>query len=362
MTVLFIAQYGPQAASSRTRLFDYLPSLRSAGVTADVLIVVPDTWVHRLNAGGRANRLLYYAFAWLRTWVVGLSCLARAQKYDVLFIQKVLFPAPVAYLLRRCRSKVLFDFDDAIFTLERVGSGWLNRLRAWRRRGGLPAMLRSAQCAVVENAYTADYAKQFCPQVLRITGPIDTERYAPMDHASDGNIVLGWIGSPTTTPYLEMIREPLEVLARKYPGLRLHLIGASPFDIGALPVETRPWDLTTEIGHLSRFDIGLMPVPDDAFTRGKGGYKLLQYMAMGLPVVASPVGINREIVDNGKNGFWAETPGEWEKSLSRLIEDADLRREMGAVGRMKMEREFSLQQGSKRLFEVIQSMVRSSKG
>lgn len=357
MHVLFVAQYGSLAASSRTRVFDYLPLLRKMGVTTDVMVVISDVWVSRLHRGGLLGRMLYYWMAWFRTWYVGAVCLWRAKRYDALFIQKVLFPSPIPLFLKRYRHKVLFDFDDAIFTLEKVGTGWLHQMRHRRRQRGLPAMLEAAHCAVVENAYTADYAQQFCPQVVRITGPIDTVRYAPGERLTKDEVLLGWIGSPTTTPYLDLIRAPLAELGRRYPHLKLCLIGAAHFECDGLPVTHKPWDLNTEVDLLRAFDIGLMPLPDDDFTRGKGGYKLLQYMAMGLPVVASPVEINAELVDDGGNGFLAHTPDDWVRYLSRLIDDVDLRQKMGQLGRQKMEKDFSLQQSSQRLFDILKSFV-----
>jgi len=362
MHVLFVAQYGPLAASSRTRVFDYLPLLRQSGVIADVVVVAPDKWVRRLNSGGLLNRLLYYWVAWLRTWCVGIWCVWSAKRYDALFIQKVIFPSPISKLLRRYRHKILFDFDDAIFTLEKVGVGWLSQIRHRRRERGLPTMLQTAQCAVVENAYTAQYALQFCSQVVRITGPIDTVRYAPGELVVKDDVVLGWIGSPTTTRYLDLIREPLAALGRRYPQVKLHLVGASGFQLDGMPVESFAWTLDTEVAHLRQFDIGLMPLPDDDFTRGKGGYKLLQYMAMGLPVVASPVEINREIVDDGENGFCADSLEDWVQNLSLLIEDAELRKRLGRAGRKKMEREFSLQNSSQQLLHILQSFVQVKKG
>lgn len=357
MHVLFVAQYGSLAASSRTRVFDYLPLLHKAGIKTDVLVVAPDAWVLRLNTGSLLNRILYYWVSWLRTWYIGLYCIWHAKRYDALFIQKVLFPAPISTLLRTYRRKVLFDFDDAIFTLETVGAGWLNKMRCRRRQRGLPAMLQAAQCAVVENAYTAEYAQQFCPQVVRITGPIDTVRYGPSEPVLKDDVVLGWIGSPTTTRYLELIRKPLTELGQRYPNLKLCLIGASHFEFDGLPVVNLGWDLDTEVDCLRQFDIGLMPLPDDDFTRGKGGYKLLQYMSMGLPVVASPVEINCELVDDGENGFLATTSDEWVLRLSCLIDDAVLRKKMGRVGRKKMEQEFSLRQSSQRLIDILQTFV-----
>jgi glycosyltransferase involved in cell wall biosynthesis len=352
MTVLFVAQYGPLAASSRTRVFDYLPLLREAGVICDVRVVVPDGLV-RMNAGGMLKRLMYYALSWFRTVWVGWLCLFYVLRYDVVFIQKVLFSFPIPQLLRRFRRKILFDFDDAIFTLEAPEKNWLTRLRTRRRAQGLPTMLRSARQTIVENAYTADFAAQFCPHISRITGPIDTDRYAPGEKPDENKIVLGWIGSPSTTPYLELIREPLVALAHQYPDLELCLIGAGDFEVPDLPVRRYTWAHETEVAHLQTFDIGLMPLPDDPFTRGKGGYKLLQYMSIGLPVVASPVEINREIVTHGENGFLADTETEWIEFMGQLISDKSLRCQMGAAGREKMIAEYSLKKSSVQLLALL---------
>ena len=356
MKVLFIAQYGPLAASSRTRVFDYLPLLRDAGVVCDVKEVVPDRLV-RLNGEGILKRLLYYLFSWLRTVWVGWATVFSISQYDAVFIQKVLFSFPVAHLLRRFRNRIIFDFDDAIFTLENPDKNWLTRLRTRRRSRGLPAMLQSAHYAIVENAYTADFAADFCPNVLRITGPIDTERYVPGRKSEENRIVLGWIGSPSTTQYLDLIREPLVLLARRYADLELCLIGAGTFDAPELCVSRHSWMLETEVGHLQTFDIGLMPLPDDPFTRGKGGYKLLQYMSMGLPVVASPVEINREIVTHGETGFHADTETEWLEFLDRLITDKTLRYQMGVAGRDKVIADYSLEKSSIQLLALLKGIV-----
>ena len=359
MRALFVTQYGPLAASSRTRVFGYLPLLGAAGMRCDVLVAIPDA-LRVLQTGGPVRRGLYYALSWLRVCWVGWRCVAMVWQYDAIFVQKVLFAFPIPRILRWFRHKVVFDFDDAIFTLENPRTNWLARARSHRRTRGLPAMLQASGHAIVENAYTADYARRFCPAVSRITGPIDTDRYAPGPVKMRDEVVLGWIGSQSTTPYLELIREPLEELGRRHRHLKLSLIGAGPFELTNLSITHQTWALETEVAHLRAFDIGLMPLPDDAWTRGKGGYKLLQYMAMGLPVIASPVEINREIVAHDINGFLAETPEEWVAYLERLIGNAHLRQQMGAAGRRHVVARYSLKKSSRYLLEILQATKRRS--
>ena len=360
MRVFFVALTGPRFAASRTRVFDYLPFLEANGVQADVSVVLPDrtsTWTYSRRGVGR---LIHYGWVWWRSLLAGLHTLWRAPRYDVVFVQRVFFSAPVAWMLRLFSRKVIFDFDDAIFTTEAPGEDWMSRLRTWHHARALAKMLRAASGAIVENTYTAGYAERYCPRVSIITGPIDTERYSPGKAVEERNgVVLGWIGSYTSAPYLELIRGPLTELGVRHRHLRLCLIGEGGFDTDAVPMEWRPWSLETEIQDLRGFDIGLMPLTDDPWTRGKGGYKLLQYLSMGIPAVSSPVGINREIVEDGVNGFCAGTHDEWVSCLDRLIQDRALRHRLGKAGRAKMERCYSLNRSSRRLLQILNSAARS---
>lgn len=357
MRVLFVAHYGPSAPSSRTRVFQFLPFLETRGVAYDLEVVVSDALLARGRSSARWVRVTYYLRCLWQAIRVGLRCLLLARNYHVLFIQKVVFPFPLPWLLRRHRKKVVFDFDDAIFTTDTPPKGWLDRVRRVQNAHGVAQMLRSAGHAIVENRYTGEFAGRYCRCVSTITGPVDIERYRPGRRETRSGVVLGWIGSRSTERYLELIRDPLAELGHRYAHVRLSLVGAESFDVASLRAVRHDWSLETEGEHLRRFDIGLMPLPDDPWTRGKGGYKLLQYLALGIPVVASPVGINREIVAPGENGFLASTASEWVDHLERLIRDAPLRRRMGNAGRMKIASEFSLETGRVRFLSILESVA-----
>ncbi|MFH1567346.1 MAG: glycosyltransferase family 4 protein [Gemmatimonadota bacterium] len=356
MRVLFVTQYGPLAASSRTRVFQYLPYLRASGVDVRVLTVLPDRGLagsQVLVTRNPLRKAAYYGWAARRTLACGLRTWWGARRADVLFVQKVIFPAPVRWLLRWQGRPLLYDFDDAIFTTEVRQAHWLAAWKERRNARGLPAMLRLAAAAVVENDYTGRFAARYC-RVCTITGPIDT---APFDaapvRAPGPEVVLGWIGSGTTVAYLDLVRGPLERLAARHSGVRLRIVGAQWAAPPGLAVECKAWQLEEEAADLGGFDIGLMPIADDPWTRGKGGYKLLQYMAAGLPVVASPVGINQQIVTDGVTGFWARDDGEWEARLGQLIADPDLRRAMGRRGREAAQRTYSLEAQQGRLLDLL---------
>jgi glycosyltransferase involved in cell wall biosynthesis len=352
-----LTQYGVLAASSRTRAFQYLPLLQQRGCHCRVLTVLPDraiggSQVMVTRHGGR--KLGYYLWAVWRTLSCGLRLWWLAPRFDLLFIQKVILPAPIRLLLRRRAKPVLYDFDDAIFTTEVQQRHWLAGWKQWRNSRGLPAMLRLAAAAVVENDYTGSYAARWTAVVL-ITGPIDTDRYRPAEpRPGRDEIVLGWIGSATTVPYLQLIAAPLRRLCARYPHTRVEIVGAAAAPLPGVPVVTRPWGLASEVEALQGFDIGLMPLPDDPWTRGKGGYKLLQYMAVGLPVVASPVGVNTQIVAAGDSGYLAGTEAEWEEHLERLLLDPARRGRMGRRGRQIVEDRYSLRRSADVLAAAFQ--------
>jgi glycosyltransferase involved in cell wall biosynthesis len=360
MRVLFVMPYGPLAASSRTRVYQYFPYLDREGIRYEVLTVFPDARMDGVTLPllrGPVRKVVYYVEGWVRALCVGWRTLLRARSYDVLFFQRAMFPRPLPALLRWRGARIVYDFDDAIFTTDVTERSLINRVVRWRNSRGLPPLLRASAHVVVENDYTRAYAERHCPRVSTITGPIDTDRYRPSEipKSSDDPVVLGWIGSPTTEKYLEMIRGALEEVGRRFSNVRLLLVGAPAFEVAGVPTERRRWDLGREVADLQAFDIGLMPLPDDEWTRGKGGYKLLQYMAVAVPAVASPVGVNRVLVSDGVEGFHAAGEGEWVDRLCRLIRDADLRRQMGAAGRRKMEQEYALSVSAGRLIEILKA-------
>ena len=342
-------------------MFQYLPYLAAAGVKPTVLSVVPDQLLRARYAGGRAYRVVYHLTVLWRTVQIVLSCLACAGRFDAIVIQRVILPPPLAKLLGRIRRKVVFDFDDAIYLTDGLEQGMFSRLQGWLRRGAVAHTLSNVGHAIVENCYNRSYATRYCPGASIITGPIDTERYTPGAGASGDEVVLGWVGKQSTESYLNLIRPALSEIGKRHPNVRLLLIGAEKSTIPGLRVERRAWTLESELQDLWQFDIGLMPLPDDAWTRGKGGYKLLQYMALGIPAVASPVGVNSEIVADGESGFLARSQDDWVDCLSRLICDEALRGRMGSVGRLRAEQRYSLRESSTRLLEILRELARGGR-
>jgi len=236
-------------------------------------------------------------------------------------------------VLKRAGRRIVFDYDDAMYALAPDED---NGPRAWVRRARIRKffrMLSSSDCVLLENEPNRMVTSAYCDNIVTITGPIDTSRYEPRPRDSNGEVVLGWVGSPSTTGYLNALAPALQQVAGRGRAIRLHLIGARQFEVPGVPVTHTKWTLAGEVDALATFDVGLMPLTDDPWSRGKGGYKILQYMAMGIPTIASPVGVNQQLVDHGVTGYLADGEAAWVDALDRLVTDDQLRRRMGETAR-----------------------------
>jgi glycosyltransferase involved in cell wall biosynthesis len=213
-----------------------------------------------------------------------------------------------------------------------------------------------ADLVIAGNRYLKEQTQAWNPRVEVLPTPLDTASYVSRPVMPErGEVVLGWIGSRGTLKYLYDIAPALEELGRRFPKLKLKIVADDFFSLEHLEIVRKPWSAADELADLHSFDIGLMPLRDDEWTRGKCGFKLLQCMAVGLPVVCSPVGMNTEIVTDGREGFWATTQEEWTEHLSRLIVDAGLRQAMGRQGRQKIEQTYSLAVNAPKLLQYLRT-------
>ncbi len=330
MRVLLIALGSEREACSRVRVHQYVPWLRRLGVDVQVESFYPPV------ADGFVSRWPYIvAHAATATYVtrrtLDLARLARCA--DVVLLQRVLLPAPLFALLRRSARRLVFDFDDAI-DLSSDGPP----KRAERRR--LTRILQQVDTAIAASPHLARRLHTARPSIHIIPSPVDCDRYRPSPiERADSRPVVGWVGSASTTPYLQPLLPLLRALVAEQC-CRVSLVGAR-LDTQA-GFEIRDWTYDSELVALASFDIGIMPLSDDEWARGKAGYKLLQYMALGLPAVASPVGVNSEIVRHGETGMLATTPAEWEGSLRFQLRTPVWRREAGRAARAVAEREYGL--------------------
>jgi glycosyltransferase involved in cell wall biosynthesis len=289
-----------------------------------------------------------------------LSLVRKAKQYDLVYILReaaLLGPPVFERLIAQSGVPVVFDFDDAIFVSYRSPSnGYLSYLKFASKT---KTICRIASHVMVGNPYLAEYALQVNDRVTVIPTTIDTEKYrVPERREKTGPPVIGWTGSYSTVQHLDTMRGALKKLAEKEP-FRLRVIGTPSYECAPVDVEAMPWRAETELEDLSEIDIGMMPLPDDRWSKGKCGLKALQFMALGIPTICSPVGVNTDIIQDDQNGFIAGTEDEWVEKLSRLLRSAELRRRLGDAGRATVEEQYSAITQTPRVYEIFKSVLRN---
>ena len=280
---------------------------------------------------------------------------------DAVILQRRLLPQWQLYLLRSNARRLFFDFDDAVFHNDSYSA---KGTESPGKMSAFVAMCATADLLMPGNRFlrkqTARWAE---PERIHLLPTcLDPARYPLADHARAGrDVQLVWIGSSVTLKGLEQVQPLLDSVGAHCPGTVLKVICNRFPRFKALPVVPCPWSSGSEAAELAAADIGISWIPDDPWSMGKCGLKLLQYMAAGLPVVANPVGVQQEIVRHGETGFLVETAAEWIEAIDWLVRDPELRRRLGQAGRKRVEEEFSLQRGAARLLQVLSAhRVRSA--
>lgn len=357
MNVLILSRYGRLGASSRMRSYQYITFLEADGIRVTVAPLFSDAYVRGLQKNKKS-----FTEA-VRAYVGRIRALLSSRKFDLLWIEKETLPWVPAWfekMLLPSSVPYVLDYDDAVFHYyDEHRNPCVRALLA----GKHPALMQGAALVVAGNAYLAEFARRAgALNVEVLPTVIDLARYpaSTLKGFNDGMPpCVGWIGQRITASFLIPYASLFERLTSA--GLaRFSAIGIDAQALG-LSMTSIPWTEQTEVASIANFDIGIMPLLDASFERGKCGYKLIQYMACGLPVVASPVGVNRQIVEHGVNGFLAETPEQWEQALQTLLADADLRQRMGQAGRKKVEQRYCIQATGPRLAALLRDSAKAAK-
>lgn len=350
--VLCLVTLPDSGAGNRLRIVQYGPHLREQGIELEVSRFFDDAAYAVLYQPGHTRRKV---LAVLRGIGRRLRDLMRATRYDLVLVYREsapLGPPIFERILRRRGIPYVFDFDDAIFLapIHPVNRAW-----TWlRHHSRVAETARGAVSVIVGNEYLAEHARRWNPDVAVIPTPVDTDRHRPRAvTATDRRPVIGWIGSSTTAPYLNILDRPLAELASRR-AFRFRVVGGA-YRHDVADVELVPYRLEAEPDVIAGFDIGVLPEPDDAWTRGKGAFKALLYMATGIPVVASRVGVNAEVVGEGEAGYCVDGDEDWLAALERLIDDPALRSRLGATGRARVEHRYSLRTQVPRLARVLRA-------
>lgn len=351
MKVLFLAPWPVEAASTRLRLVQYFPYLREHGIEPVLRPFMSESFYRFVYQPGHvARKSAHFALCLARR----MADVMYAAGCDLVVVHREAFPfgtTLVERLVAQAGVPIVFDFDDAIYLANNShANGLVSRLK---RPNKVSSLLRLSRAVIAGNNQLGAYSAQFNADVSVIPTPVDSEKFRPRQAPNRERVVIGWVGSPTTARYLEPVIEPLCRLAKTYPQVEVQILGGRDACMDRLPAKHVGWSLDTEVQALQQFDIGLMPYPDDEWARGKCAHKALLYMSVGIPAVCSPVGMAKEIIVEGETGFLADAPEAWFLALSRLVESAALRRQVGMQGRALVEAEFDVKVQAPRLLAVL---------
>ena len=344
------------APSQRFRIEQWVPPLAEHGISVDLLPFLDQKLMRLLH---RRGATLAKAVLTSNALIRRLGHVARAVRYDAVVIHRsvcIAGPATLERFIAVVGRPIIFDFDDAIFELHTTEA---NRRLAWMKfPGKTAAICRLSAQVIAGNSYLADYANQYNSRVSIVPTSVDTERYRPLaTPKQEGRpFVVGWTGSSTSQTHLEAFAPVLRRLI-KLANIQLRVISDRPPVMPEVPFVWRRWSAETEVKDLAQFDVGIMPMPDDRWARGKCSLKALSYMSMGIPAVCSPVGTNREIIRDGENGLFASTPEEWLGKVRTLVEQPELRKTLGAAGRSTVLEHYSMTKCADLFARVVEETV-----
>lgn len=346
LKIYFIVPYPlTWVAGQRLRFEHFLPILKENNMDYKISPFFSEKFYKFLYSNGKMfKKTIYTIIAYFKRCLD----LVYIASYDVVFIYRETTPFRGVLFEWICKKilkkKIIYDFDDAIF-LPAVASA--NKLVAFLKNASkVYSAVKLSDLVFVGNQYLAAHISHLNSNIKILPTLVNTESYKRDNifrDQSKENVVLGWIGSSTTRHYIEGMANILrEVYFETGKKIKVNIIGIGSFPIQDVPVKFLPWGLETEIENLSQIDIGLMPLTDDAWSWGKCGGKILQYMALSIPVVASPIGVNKNLIQDGENGFLVSTEKEWITKLGYLIHDRELRLSMGRQARKTIVEKHSI--------------------
>ncbi|MCX7857420.1 MAG: glycosyltransferase family 4 protein [Deltaproteobacteria bacterium] len=326
LKIAFFIQ-GQNVAASRLRVLQYLPHLRELDIEP-LVTEYPKSIV---------------------SWVRMLKLLRH---HDGVFFQRKRPPLFFLALIKAMRKKVIFDFDDAIMFKNSLSKNPYSL----RRKMSFKRIMRFSDLVIAGNSFLREEALRYNKNVQVLPTPINGTKYYMKPQNSGTEVILGWIGGHVSIHYLESYKEVWEEIGRRFKNVSLTIICDTFIQTNFIKINFVPWSVETEVEELSKIDIGIMPLFEDMWSRGKCGFKIIQYLGMGIPCVCTPVGINRDIVQDGVEGFWATTKEEWVDKISILVQDPQLRRQMGERGRQKVLRDYTVEVCAPKLARYIQSL------
>jgi glycosyltransferase involved in cell wall biosynthesis len=357
MRALALSPVPYEGAGCRFRVAQFAPYLASEGIDLTIVPFYTREFFDLVYQPGRSFRK---ALWFLRQTAGRLATVLRAGRYDVILIYREALPIGppiIEAALALTGTPLVYDFDDAVFLPNTSEANrWVAALKYPQK---IASIIGRCERVIAGNEYLASYARRYNRAVHVIPTSVDTDVFVPRATAPLPGVrpVVGWIGTPTTAGYLAPLRATLTDLGQKHD-FSFRIGGAGRREtMPGVAIDNVPWSLDKEVELFNTCDIGVYPLPDDDWAQGKCGFKAIQFMACGVPVVASPVGVNREIIRDGENGFLAASPAEWREKIERLLVDPALRARLGAAGRETITQRYSLQVNAPRVADVLRQAL-----
>ena len=347
MKVIYLSKYSSIGPSSRYRIYQYLPYLAQYGIDVDIRPLLKDRYFEIIKIENFIVKNLFKIFYAAYRCIIRFFDVLKSNKYDLVVIEHQAFPYLtffLEYFLRMLNKNIILEFDDAIY---------LTHPRK------MPKLIKMSKAVIVGNDFLKEYAVKYNKNVKVVPTVIDMRRYVEKGQGSrvkgdEGRIIICWIGLAYNIDYLKQLSDVFRKLSDK---ITLKIISNKSIEIEGVNIIFRKWSNETEVEEIQSSHIGIMPLRDDEWSRGKCGLKLLQYMAAGIPSAASPVGVNKEIISDGVNGFLASSEDEWYEKLLRLCEDFELRSKIGLEGRKTVEEKYSIEKWAPRLAEIYKEGI-----
>ncbi len=354
--ILVICPYPEDVAPSQRLKFEqYYPHFRAAGYQVDVSPFISKGFFSVIYKKGFLFQKIGYTIA---GYLGRIGDLFRLHRYDVVYLHlwATPFGPPVfEWLIRKLARRVVYDIDDLVY-LKNVDSKAHPLVTIIKGRKKPIYLMKAADHVITCTPYLDEFVRRFNQHTTDISSTVDTdERYIPLPQVSKQKLTLGWSGSLSTSKYFYLLENVLKRLKKKFD-FDILVIGDAGVSIAGLDIKAIDWKEETEIENLKKIDIGLYPLPEEEWVLGKSGLKAIQYMALGIPTVATGIGANFRVVDHGVSGFLVKTEDEWVEALSKLLEDENLRHAMGKEARKKVDREFSIRENKLKYLQVLQRL------